>query len=141
MPNSKLPAKFQIFIFEARASLQTLLQSLKRNSRKSARIGNDPKQPSFTSDSVLHDLINHFLKISGPSYQTVYGFAMKFCVNYLAKDTARMHGLFTSRWTPRPWAFTIIMTSLKSLWIQVLSRPIWTTDSIPLHKTLPVMSE
>ena len=46
MPNSRLPANFQlnVFVFEARVSLQTLLQSLKQN------------VPSFTGDLVLHEL-------------------------------------------------------------------------------------
>ena len=41
MPNSTLPTNFQlnIFIFEARVSLQILLQSLKQNSDESARLG------------------------------------------------------------------------------------------------------
>ena len=41
MPNSRLHTNFQlnIFIFEARVSLQTLLQSLKQNSDKSAQSG------------------------------------------------------------------------------------------------------
>ena len=45
MSNSKLSRKFQpnIFIFEARASLQTLSQSLKQNSNMSARLGTTPK--------------------------------------------------------------------------------------------------
>ena len=42
LPNNKLPTNFQLNIvhFEARVSLQTLLQSLKQKRRKSARIGN-----------------------------------------------------------------------------------------------------
>ena len=41
MPYDMLPTNFplNIFIFEARVSLQTLLQSLKQNSDKSARLG------------------------------------------------------------------------------------------------------
>ena len=41
MPKRSLPARLQlnIFIFEATACLQTLLQSLKQNSDKSARLG------------------------------------------------------------------------------------------------------
>ena len=41
MPNSRLHTNFQlnIFIFEARASLQTLPQSLKQNANMSAREG------------------------------------------------------------------------------------------------------
>ena len=39
MPNSRLPTNFQlnVFIFEARVSHQTLLQSLKQNSDKSVK--------------------------------------------------------------------------------------------------------
>ena len=56
MPNSRLPTNFQrnIFIFETRVSLQTLLQSLKQNENKSAWLGNPPNQPSFAGDLVLH---------------------------------------------------------------------------------------
>ena len=45
MLNRKLPTKFQlnIFIFEARASLQTLIQSLKQKDRKSSKVSNAPK--------------------------------------------------------------------------------------------------
>ena len=45
MTNSRLPTNFQlgIFVFEARVSLQSLLQSLKQKSRKSALAGNVPK--------------------------------------------------------------------------------------------------
>ena len=45
MPNSKLPTNFQlkILVFEAKVSLQTLLQSLKQKDRKSARVGNIQK--------------------------------------------------------------------------------------------------
>ena len=48
----RFPTNFHlnIFIFEARASLQTLLQSMKQENKKSARLGNIPKQPSFTGD-------------------------------------------------------------------------------------------
>ena len=43
--SSKLHTNFQlnIFIFGARVSLQTLLNSLKQKDRKSAQIGNVPK--------------------------------------------------------------------------------------------------
>ena len=56
MPNSRLPTNFQlnILIFEAMASHQTLLQSLKQNANKSARLGNYPNEPSFTGDSVFY---------------------------------------------------------------------------------------
>ena len=59
MSNSKLPTNFQlnIFIFEARASLQTLPQSLKQNANMSARLGTTSNEPSFTCDLVLHDLV------------------------------------------------------------------------------------
>ena len=42
MPNSSLPTNFQlnIFVFEARTSLQTLLPSLKQSANKSAQLGN-----------------------------------------------------------------------------------------------------
>ena len=45
MPNSRLPTNFQlnIFIFVARISLQTLLQSLKQKYKKSAQVANVPK--------------------------------------------------------------------------------------------------
>ena len=54
--NSWLPTNFQlnIFIFEARTSLQALLQSLKQNAKKSARLENTTNKPSFTCDLVLH---------------------------------------------------------------------------------------
>ena len=44
IPNSRLSTNFQlnIFIFVARVSLQTLLQSLKQKDRKSAPVGNVP---------------------------------------------------------------------------------------------------
>ena len=44
MSNERLRVTLQlnIFIFEARAGLQTLLRSLKQNSKKSARLGNNP---------------------------------------------------------------------------------------------------
>ena len=59
MSNSKLSMKFQpnIFIFEARASLQTLPQTLKQNANMSARLGTTPNYPSFTGDLVLHGLL------------------------------------------------------------------------------------
>ena len=45
IPNSRLSTNFQlnIFIFVARVSLQTLLQSLKQKDRKLGQIGNVPK--------------------------------------------------------------------------------------------------
>ena len=45
MPNSRLSTNFQlnIFIFVARVSFQTLLQSLKQKDRKSAHMRNIPK--------------------------------------------------------------------------------------------------
>ena len=55
MPKTGLLKNFQlnIFIFETRASLQ----SLKQNTSKSARLLNNLNQPSFTSDLVLHGLV------------------------------------------------------------------------------------
>ena len=51
--NRKLPTtnfQLNIFIFEARVSLRTLLQPLKQNGKISAWEGNVPKQSSFTND-------------------------------------------------------------------------------------------
>ena len=65
MSNIRLPTNFQlnIFIFEARVTLQTLLQSLKQNANKSTRLGNNPNQPSFTGDLALHDGVRHSFKV------------------------------------------------------------------------------
>ena len=58
MPSSRLPTKFQlnIFIFEAKVSPKTLLQPLKQNDNKSARLQNNPNKGcnSFPRDPVRH---------------------------------------------------------------------------------------
>ena len=52
--NKPTNSQLNIFMFEAKANLQNLLQSLQQNANKSARLGNIPYLPSFTGDLVLH---------------------------------------------------------------------------------------
>ena len=53
IPNARLPTNF---LFKARASLQTVLQSLRQNVKKLAQLRNNPNYPSVTGDLVLHGL-------------------------------------------------------------------------------------
>ena len=99
MSNSKLSRKFQpnILIFEARASLQTLLLSLKQEGRKWARLGNIPKQPSLTFKLIKNSKLARQSEKEGTEGRISFQKAFLSCIHFLCRAhiLASMRGPFT----------------------------------------------
>ena len=82
MANIKIPTNFplHIFIFEARASLQTFRQSLKQKDSKSAQVGNVPKQPSFAVDlSITYSMPLQSMKFVACLFRAPLGISRLHC--------------------------------------------------------------